>query len=81
MENLLHIISHQPKLSKEASSALVDLTEAIHTTATREESAVLLRGSLVQEAYVRNSCLQALHVSSIHPALPLLHIYSLSVAV
>lgn len=62
MESLLNIVKHQPKLSKEASSALIDLGEAIHATATREETAVLLNGTLLQEVYVRNSCLQTLQV-------------------
>jgi hypothetical protein len=63
MENLLHIIRQQPKLSKEASSALIDLGEAIQASASSDELAVLLRGALTQEVYVRNSCLQALQVS------------------
>lgn len=62
METLLLIINHQPKLTKAASSALVDLGEAIYTTATKEELNVLIRGTLVQEVYVRNSCLQTLQV-------------------
>ncbi|KAJ7504446.1 armadillo-type protein [Mycena galericulata] len=60
MEILLHIIRQQPKLSKEASSALVDLGEVAHSSASREEINVLLNGTLMQEVYVRNSCLQAL---------------------
>jgi len=62
MENLLHIIRNQPKLSKEASSTLVDLGEAIQSNASLNEFAVLLRGTLFQEVYARNSCLQALQV-------------------
>jgi hypothetical protein len=62
MENLIHIIRQQPKLAKDASSALVDLGEAMHATATGEEINVLLRGILYQEAYVRNSVLQTLQV-------------------
>lgn len=62
METLLHALRYQPKLSKDASSALVDLGEAISVTATRSEIDVLLRGMLLQEVYVRNSCLQAIQV-------------------
>lgn len=62
MNHLLHIIRQQPKLSKEASSALIDLGEAIQSSASPDELAVLLRGTLTQEVYVRNSCLQALQV-------------------
>lgn len=64
MEVLLHIIRQQPKLTKEASSALVDLGEAIHSTATREEIDTLVKGTLHQEVYVRNSCLQTIQVRS-----------------
>ncbi|KAJ7672704.1 armadillo-type protein [Mycena rosella] len=60
MEILLHVIRQQPKLSKEGSSALVDLGEVAHVSASRDELDVLLNGMLIQEVYVRNSCLQAL---------------------
>jgi hypothetical protein len=51
-----------PKVGKEASSVLVDLGGVIHSTAEKEEVDVLIRGTLHQEVYVRNSCLQALQV-------------------
>ncbi|RDB20660.1 eIF-2-alpha kinase activator gcn1 [Hypsizygus marmoreus] len=60
IRNLLHIIRQQPKLSKDASTALVDLGEAIQANASQEELEALLRGTLMQEVYVRNSCLQCL---------------------
>ncbi|KAG5725284.1 Translational activator gcn1 [Termitomyces sp. T112] len=60
MEKLLHVIRQQPKLSKDASSALVELGEATQATASPKEIYVLLRGTLMQEVYVRNSCLQTL---------------------
>ena len=62
MENLLHTIRQQPKLSKEASSALMDIGEAIQASVSPNELRVLLHGTLMQEVYVRNSCLQALQV-------------------
>ena len=62
MESLIHVIRQQPRLAKDASFALVDIGQAIHTNATLEENSVLLRGSLMQEVYVRTSCLQALQV-------------------
>lgn len=65
MEILLHVIRQQPKLTKEASSTLVDLGEAIHSTATREEIDTLIKGTLHQEVYVRNSCLQTIQVQFI----------------
>ncbi|KAJ7077832.1 armadillo-type protein [Mycena belliarum] len=60
MEIILHVIRQQPKLSKESSSALIDLGEVAHTNASREELDVLLNGMLMQEVYLRNSCLQTL---------------------
>lgn len=60
IENLLHTIRQQPKLSKQASSALVDIGEAIQANVSSDELTALLRGTLMQEVYVRNSCLQAL---------------------
>ncbi|KAH9944598.1 armadillo-type protein [Amylocystis lapponica] len=60
METLLHVIRNQPKLAKDASSTLIDIGQAMQSTATRTEIEVLLRGTLLQEVYVRNSCLQAL---------------------
>ena len=64
IENLIHVIRHQPNLGKEASSSLIELGEAVSATATEDEIAILLRGTLFQESYVRNSCLQTLQVSS-----------------
>ncbi|KAI5991791.1 armadillo-type protein [Pisolithus marmoratus] len=60
MEHLIHVIKLQPRLSKEASSVLVDLGEAIQATATYAEISVLIQGTLNQETHVRNSCLQAI---------------------
>lgn len=67
MQQLVHIIRHQPKLSKNASSTLIDLGEAISPTAVREEIHVLLKGMLMQESHVRNACLQAIQVRRIVP--------------
>lgn len=64
MEILLHVIRQQPKLAKDASSALIDIGQAIHESVTRDELNVLLHGMLLQEVYVRNSCLQTLQVST-----------------
>ena len=62
MESLIHVIRQQPRLAKDASSALVDIGQAIHSNVTPEENSALLRGTLMQEVYVRTSCLQALQV-------------------
>ncbi|KAF9234000.1 armadillo-type protein [Melanogaster broomeanus] len=60
MEHVLHVIRHQPRLSKEASIVLIDLGEAVRNSASRDEVGVLINGTLLQETHVRNSCLQAL---------------------
>ena len=62
VQDLVHSIRHQPKLAKDASSALIDIGQALQGNATREEVSELLRGTLYQEVYVRTSCLQALQV-------------------
>jgi len=62
LEHVLHVVRTQPRLSKDASSLLIDLGEAIQASATRDEVAVLIEGMLLQETHVRNSCLQALQV-------------------
>ncbi|OJA10082.1 hypothetical protein AZE42_06300 [Rhizopogon vesiculosus] len=60
MDHVLHVIRYQPRLSKEASSVLIDLGEAVQSNATRDEVDVLIDGTLLQEVYVRNACLQAI---------------------
>ncbi|KAJ7066647.1 armadillo-type protein [Mycena amicta] len=60
MDALLTALRQQLKLAKEASSALVDIGEAAHSNASRDEIDILLRGTLRQEVHVRNSCLQTL---------------------
>lgn len=65
MEYVLQVIRHQPRLSKEASSVLIDLGEAVQSNANRDEVGVLIDGTLLQEVYVRNACLQAIQVSTI----------------
>ena len=62
MEGVIFAMRHQLKLAKEASTTLVELGQAIHANATREEIAILLQGTLSQEAHVRTSCLQTLQV-------------------
>lgn len=62
MEQILHLIRTQPKLSKNGSVTLIDLGEAVSPTATREEVDVLLKSTLVTESHLRNACLQAIQV-------------------
>lgn len=64
MDHVLHVIRRQPRLSKEASSVLIDLAEAVQANATRDEVDVLIDGTLLQEVYVRNACLQAIQVGT-----------------
>ena len=64
VRDLIHAIRHQPKLAKDASSALIDIGQAMQANATKAETAQLLQGTLYQEVYVRTSCLQALQVWS-----------------
>lgn len=59
---MIHVIKQQPKLGKDASSALIDIGQAIFSNVTSDELQVLLNGTLTQEVYVRNSCLQTLQV-------------------
>jgi len=59
---LIHVIRTHFSLGKEASSALIDLGEAMAVSATRQETDALLQSTLSQESYARSSCLQALQV-------------------
>ncbi|EPQ55338.1 ARM repeat-containing protein [Gloeophyllum trabeum ATCC 11539] len=60
LTDLIHAIRNQPRLAKDAASALIDSAQAVSQTASPEESSILLRGTLHQEVYARNACLQAL---------------------
>ncbi|KAJ3552008.1 hypothetical protein NM688_g4384 [Phlebia brevispora] len=60
IHSLIQVIRHQPKLAKEASSALISIGQAVQSTVSREELNLILSGTLAQEVYVRNSCLQTL---------------------
>jgi len=63
MKGVLHALRHQPKLSKTASSALIELGQSVSASASKEEIELLLRSTLFQEPHVRNASLQALQVS------------------
>ncbi|KAI0262196.1 ARM repeat-containing protein [Gloeopeniophorella convolvens] len=60
IRGLVHAMRTQPKLSKESSSALIDLGQAISHNPSNEETALLLESTLVQEAHARNASLQSL---------------------
>ena len=55
MSGLLVAMRQQLKLAKEASTALVEMGQAINANATREETTILLQGTLLQEAHVYGS--------------------------
>lgn len=63
IDSLVHVLRHQPNLRKETSAALVGLGEALSANAASAEIYTLFRGTLCQESYARNSCLQAIQVS------------------
>ncbi|TFK26296.1 translational activator GCN1 [Coprinopsis marcescibilis] len=60
LEAVIYAVRTELKLSKEASSTLVDLGESIQVNATRGEIGVLIRATLAQESHARNAALQAL---------------------
>jgi hypothetical protein len=60
---VIHATQHQLKLSKEASSVLIEFGQTISSTATIEEIEVFLKSLLIQEAHVRNASLQTLQVN------------------
>jgi len=64
IKGLIHAIRSHSALSKEASSGLIELGEAIAATASHEDILALVQGLLTQEPHVRNACLQALQVCS-----------------
>jgi hypothetical protein len=63
IKDLLQIIAAYSKLSKEAASALTDLSAAIKDVASQAEFQQLILGTLSAESNVRGSALQALQVS------------------
>lgn len=72
MNDLLIVIQKHPAQAKDAASALIALSEAMHLNASSAEIAVLIKGTLTQESYVRNASLQSLQVrnlSDFHPVI------------
>lgn len=55
-------MSRYPQLAQTTASILVDIGDAIHTTATTEEVTLLIEGTLARESFARHACLQALQV-------------------
>jgi hypothetical protein len=63
--DLLGALNGYPSLRKPAASALADLGNAIGDSSTKAEIAALLEGTLVDEVFVRQACLQAVQVSAL----------------
>ena len=63
LNDLILVIKKYPSLGQEAALTLIDLSQAIFETATPDEVNILIRGTLNQEVYVRNTCLQSLQVA------------------
>ncbi|RXW23690.1 hypothetical protein EST38_g2167 [Candolleomyces aberdarensis] len=57
---LVQVVRTQLRLNKEASSAIIELGEAIQVGVTRQEVNVLLKATLSQETHARNAFLQTL---------------------
>lgn len=62
-EILIFAIGKYSIFSKDASSSLITLGQAIQSNATLTDISVLIRGTLADEVYVRNACLQSSQVS------------------
>ncbi|KAG8955662.1 translational activator of GCN4 [Tulasnella sp. 424] len=58
-EILIFAIGKYSIFSKDASSSLITLGQAIQSNATLTDISVLVRGTLADEVYVRNACLQS----------------------
>lgn len=73
IKNLLHLIRSHPQLGQVAFSSVVNLGEAIHLSASKEEIDILIRGTLGQETLVRNACLHTLQVWHFSPPTRFFH--------
>ena len=62
LNDLIHIVKKHPSLGQEAASALIELSQAIYETASASDVDILIRNTLNQEVYVRNTCLQSIQV-------------------
>lgn len=59
---LIFAIGRYSILSKEAASSLITLGQAIYENATVPDMQVFIQGTMADEVYVRNACLQAMQV-------------------
>ncbi|KAG8988091.1 translational activator of GCN4, partial [Tulasnella sp. 427] len=58
-ETLIFAIGRYTLFSKDASSSLITLGQATQANATLSDISVFIRGTLADEVYARNACLQA----------------------
>lgn len=61
--DLISALTAHPTLSRTATAALSELSEAMKVTATSAEIDVLMAGAMTEEVHVRFACLQAIQVS------------------
>lgn len=59
---LIFAIGRYSNLAKDAYSSLVNLGQAIHENASVADITSFIRGTVADEVYVRNACLQAMQV-------------------
>lgn len=59
---LIFAIGRYSILSKEAASSLITLGQTIYENATVPDMQVFIQGTMADEVYVRNACLQAMQV-------------------
>lgn len=59
-ECIIAVLMQHPQLTRQATTALTTLGEAIADNATPDELSTLLRGTLAQESHIRLACLQSL---------------------
>ena len=66
-------MAHHPKVSREAVAVLLEVGDAIHSSASDDEQDLLLESTLGQEVFVRNACLQAMQVRHRFHGRPSIH--------
>ena len=59
---LVTLVAQHPKVSRDAVAVLLEVGDAIHTSASENEQNLLVESTLGQEVFVRNACLQAMQV-------------------
>ncbi|KAF8317653.1 ARM repeat-containing protein [Clavulina sp. PMI_390] len=60
LSTVLDSMAQYAQLARTSATVLVDIGETIHSSATSEETSLLIHGVLAQESFARHACLQAL---------------------